>query len=141
MRRQTRIAKAARIAPRPLKKLRPIVRCPNFAHNVRQREGRGFTMDELKGAGLDPRFAQTIGITYDKRRRNKSMESLQLNTQRLKEYMDKLILFPKKKGAAPKKLEASPEEISKATQLAGKIMPVRRMLTRARWNPWLSPRR
>ena len=60
---------AARIAPRPLKKLRPIVRCPNFAHNVRQREGRGFTMDELKGAGLDPRFAQTIGITYDKRRR------------------------------------------------------------------------
>ena len=41
-------------------------------------------------------------------------------------YMIVMNTYFRKKGAAPKKLEASPEEISKATQLAGKIMPVQK---------------
>jgi hypothetical protein len=56
--------------------------------------------------------------------RNKSVESLQANTQRLKEYKSKLILFPLN-SKKPKKGEATPEEISKATQLAGQVMPVK----------------
>lgn len=51
----------------------------------------------LQAAGLNPAFARTIGIAVDPRRRNKSVESLQVNVQRLKEYRARLILFPKGK--------------------------------------------
>ena len=63
-------------------------------------------MDELKGAGISKKYARTIGISVDHRRRNKSVESLQLNIQRLKRYKAKLILFPKK-TSKPKKGDAS----------------------------------
>merc|ERR1712227_138365 len=46
--------------------------------------------------GFNPKEAMTIGIAIDYRRRNRSVESLQTNVQRLKEYRSKLILFPKK---------------------------------------------
>ena len=36
-RRQTRIAKAARVAPRPLGKLRPVVHCPTYKYNLKLR--------------------------------------------------------------------------------------------------------
>jgi large subunit ribosomal protein L13e len=124
-RHQKRIVKAARIAPRPLNRLQPVIRCPTYRHNIRERLGRGFTSDELKAAGLHPKFAQTIGIACDRRRRNKSMESLQQNIQRLKEYQSKLILFPRKKGKAPAKNESTPEEIAKATQFLGKMQPIK----------------
>ena len=42
------------------------------------------------------KLAPTIGIAVDHRRRNRSLESLQANVQRLKEYRSKLILFPRK---------------------------------------------
>ncbi len=38
-------------------------------------------------------FAKTIGISFDSRRKKKE-KSLQLNVERLKLYMSKLILFP-----------------------------------------------
>lgn len=44
------------------------------------------------------KYAKTIGIAVDHRRRNKSVESLQLNAQRLKLYKSKLILFPLNAG-------------------------------------------
>lgn len=47
-RREARRAKAAAVAPRPVDKLRPVVRCPTIKHNRRVREGRGFTIEELK---------------------------------------------------------------------------------------------
>merc|ERR1712157_627728 len=62
--------------------------------NLKQRAGRGFTLEEIKAAGLSKKFARTIGIAVDHRRRNKSVESLQLNSQRLKEFKSKMILFP-----------------------------------------------
>merc|ERR1711922_30991 len=128
-RRQNRIEKAARIAPRPLGKLRPVVSCPTYKYNLKQRAGRGFTLEELKAAGLSKKYAQTIGIAVDHRRRNKSVESLQLNTQRLKEYESKLILFPVN-SKKPRKGDATAEEISKATQLAGEVMPVKPVVKR-----------
>ncbi|KAJ2846068.1 60S ribosomal protein L13, partial [Coemansia brasiliensis] len=42
-RRNARVAKAAKIAPRPLELLRPAVRCPTVKYNRKTRIGRGFT--------------------------------------------------------------------------------------------------
>jgi ribosomal protein L13E len=39
------------------------------------REGRGFTVAELKAAGLSLKTAQSFGIATDKRRRNLSEEA------------------------------------------------------------------
>ncbi len=47
-RRTKRLEKAARIAPKPVKALRPTVRCPTIKYNTKVRAGRGFTLDELK---------------------------------------------------------------------------------------------
>uniref|UniRef100_A0A8C5HI86 60S ribosomal protein L13 n=1 Tax=Gouania willdenowi TaxID=441366 RepID=A0A8C5HI86_GOUWI len=102
-RRKARQAKARRIAPRPVAgPLRPQVRCPTIRYHTKVRSGRGFTLEELKAAGIHKKTARTIGIAVDPRRRNRSTESLQANVQRLKEYRSKLILFPRK-ASAPKK--------------------------------------
>jgi len=123
-RRMKRAEKAAKIAPRPLKMLRPAVHCPTQRYNSKVRLGRGFTAAELKEVGLTPVFAQTIGIAVDKRRINRSEEHKAANVERLKAYKDNLILFPRKRGAAPKGMEASEEVCNAATQLAGSIMPI-----------------
>lgn len=122
--------KAKEIAPRPVKgPLRPIVRCPTIKYNMKTRLGRGFSLEELKAAGINRNFARTIGIAVDHRRRNRSYESLQLNVQRLKEYRSKLILFPKKSNQ-PKSGDSSPEEIKIATQLQGPVLPNKQRPTR-----------
>eukprot|EP00992_Anisonema_acinus_P000306 TRINITY_DN10112_c0_g1_i1.p1 TRINITY_DN10112_c0_g1~~TRINITY_DN10112_c0_g1_i1.p1 ORF type:complete len:226 (+),score=31.39 TRINITY_DN10112_c0_g1_i1:71-748(+) len=119
-RRQKRLEKAARIFPRPVSgKLRPLVKCPTQRHNIRTRLGKGFTRDELKAAGLHPKYALSIGISYDHRRRNHSEESLELNSNRLKAYLAKLVLWPKN----PAKLrgrDSSKEERDAAVQLKNK---------------------
>ncbi|KAB0800199.1 hypothetical protein PPYR_05939 [Photinus pyralis] len=128
-RRQNRIKKARSIAPRPVAgPLRPVVRCPTIRYHTKVRPGRGFTLQELKAAHLTPRFARSIGIAVDFRRRNKSVESIQVNTQRLKEYRSKLILFPlhKKKLRAG---EATEEEQKMATQFTGEILPIKQAVT------------
>lgn len=124
-RHQKRVEKAKRIAPRPLKKLRPVVRCPSVRFNMRQRLGRGFTIEELKAANISPKVAQTMGIAVDKRRKNRSVESLQQNVQRLKEYRSRLILFPINRKK-PKKADSSEQECRQAQQVEGDIMPVKR---------------
>ncbi|CAG8530723.1 1442_t:CDS:2 [Racocetra fulgida] len=95
-RRINRIQKAARIAPRPIELLRPVVRCPTIKYNTKLRAGRGFTLDELKAAGIRRKEALTIGIPVDHRRKNRSEESLNLNVERLRAYKDRLIVFPRK---------------------------------------------
>jgi len=122
-RHNNRVSKARRVFPRPTTALRPVVRCPTFRYNTRVRAGRGFTLEELKAAKIPKRFAPTIGISVDKRRRNKSVESLQLNSQRLKVYKSKLILFPRN-AKKPQKGDATAEEIKVAQQLKGTIMPI-----------------
>ena len=96
-RRQARAKKAAAIAPRPVAgALRPVVRCQTVRYNMRVRAGRGFTLDEVKGAGLGRQQAQSLGVAVDHRRTNKSKESLAANVARLKEYLGKLVVFPRK---------------------------------------------
>lgn len=98
-RRKARLEKAVRVAPRPVAgALRPEVQCPTARYNVRSRLGRGFSLEELKQAGINRREAKSIGISVDHRRRNISAESVQRNVQRLKEFRSKLILFPIKAG-------------------------------------------
>ncbi|ORX90233.1 50S ribosomal protein L13e [Basidiobolus meristosporus CBS 931.73] len=123
-RRLNRVQKAARIAPRPVDGLlRPAVRCPTIKYNTKLRAGKGFTLEELKVAGIRRKEALTIGISVDHRRRNKSEESLSLNVQRLKAYKAKLIVFPKKAGK-PKKGDSEAAELAEAKQLSGSVMPV-----------------
>ncbi|CAI9741875.1 ribosomal L13 [Octopus vulgaris] len=116
--------KARKVAPRPAAgPLRPIVTCPSIKYNMRVRAGRGFTIEELKKAGISKREAPTIGIAVDYRRRSMSAEELQANAQRLKEYKSRLILFPRKMSK-PGKKDSSAEEIKLATQLKGTLMPI-----------------
>merc|ERR1712181_210310 len=64
--------------------------------------------------------------------RNKSVESLQLNTQRLKEFKSKMILFPIN-AKKPRKGDATAEEMSMAVQLAGtKVMAAKAVTKRPR---------
>ncbi|RMY17178.1 hypothetical protein D0865_16775, partial [Hortaea werneckii] len=95
-RRSHRTDKAAKLAPRPVDRLRPVVRCPTIKYNRRVRAGRGFSLAELKEAGVPRKLAPTIGISVDPRRQNLSEESLKANVQRLKEYKQRLVLFPRK---------------------------------------------
>merc|ERR1712117_964800 len=89
----------------------------------KQRAGRGFTLEEIKAAGLSKKFARTIGIAVDHRRRNKSVESLQLNSQRLKEFKSKMILFPIN-AKKPRKGDATAEEMSKAVPKRPRAMAI-----------------
>mmetsp|Transcript_16863 Transcript_16863/g.30584 ORF Transcript_16863/g.30584 Transcript_16863/m.30584 type:complete len:208 (+) Transcript_16863:77-700(+) len=123
-RRLTRAAKAAAIAPRPLQLLRPAVRCPTQRYSSKVRLGKGFTLEELKGAGLTARYASTVGIAVDHRRTNKSAESLTLNVARLMEYKGKLIVFPKKRLSKVKNGDSTAAECKAATQFDGTILPL-----------------
>ena len=67
-------------------------------YNLRRRAGRGFTLAELKEAGVPAKAAPGIGIAVDHRRRNRSLESLQDNVARLKAYKAALVVFPRKAG-------------------------------------------
>mmetsp|Transcript_16022 Transcript_16022/g.26931 ORF Transcript_16022/g.26931 Transcript_16022/m.26931 type:complete len:136 (+) Transcript_16022:73-480(+) len=77
-RRLARKAKAAAVAPRPVGLLRPVVHCSTQKYSSKIRAGRGFSLDELKEAGISKKLARTIGIAVDHRRTNKSVEAMQV---------------------------------------------------------------
>ena len=133
-RRVARAAKAAAIFPRPVQgPLRPVVHCPTIKYNTKLRLGRGFTLEELRGAGITKKYAQTIGISVDHRRKNKSEGPLADNINRLKQYKAQLILWPKRKESKkhPRKAdEAAPEDREKVTQLTGAVLPIKQKVTR-----------
>jgi large subunit ribosomal protein L13e len=122
-RRMKRAAKAAAIAPRPLQRLRPVVRSQTQRYSAKTRLGRGFTLAEIKAAGLTAAYARTVGITVDHRRTNRSVEGMDANVARLTEYTSKLIVFPKKRGVI-KSGDSSKEETAAATQFSGDILPI-----------------
>ncbi|QSZ29942.1 hypothetical protein DSL72_004460 [Monilinia vaccinii-corymbosi] len=119
-RRNARLAKTAAVAPRPIDLLRPVVRCPTIKYNRRVRAGRGFTLAELKEAGIPRKLAPTIGISVDARRQNLSVESLKANVDRLKSFRARLILFPRKLGQ-PKKGDATKEEVSSLKETSSRV--------------------
>ncbi|TFK56987.1 60S ribosomal protein L13 [Heliocybe sulcata] len=101
-RRNARKTKAATLGVRPLAPLRPAVRGQTVRYNRKLREGRGFTLAELKEAGIGRKDARGVGIVVDHRRRNLSEEGKALNVQRLQAYKESLIVFPKN-AKKPKK--------------------------------------
>jgi len=125
---QKRIAKSKELFPRPLQKLRPVVSSATRRYAGKVRYGRGFTLAEIKAAGLSAAFARTVGISVDHRRTSTSEEQLQLNVERLNAYKSKLILFPRKDGKAKKGLindatAAQVKSASAAAQVRGKVLP------------------
>lgn len=101
-RRQARRSKAALLGARPLEPLRPAVRAQTVRYNTKIRQGRGFSLSELKEAGVSPKAALRLGIIVDHRRRNLSEEGKKLNVERLLAYKQRLILFPRR-ASKPKK--------------------------------------
>jgi len=144
-RRLKRIAKARKIFPRPIQgPLRPLVHGQTQKYNMKIIEGRGFSLEELKLAGVNRHLARTIGISVDHRRRNRTETTLQENVQRLKTYMSKLIIFPKKVKAsrrrdlirnAKRKGVAAPTfpQPPVVQQHKGPILPAKKVAAKAAW--------
>ena len=103
-RRVLRKNKARLVAPNPTHKLRPVVRGQTNKYNTKIKLGRGFTEKELKEAGIKGlAYARSLGIAVDLRRKDTSKETLDLNAGRIKEYLSRMILFPRKEGKTEKK--------------------------------------
>ncbi|KAI8571610.1 hypothetical protein RHMOL_Rhmol01G0133500 [Rhododendron molle] len=116
--------KAVKIFPRPTAgPLRPIVHGQTLKYNMKLRAGRGFSLEELQAAGIPKKLAPTIGISVDHRRRNRSLEGLQTNVQRLKTYKAKLVVFPRR-ARKFKAGDSAPEELATATQVQGAYVPI-----------------
>lgn len=126
-RRLARRSKAAAIAPRPAAgAIRPVVRCQTVRYNTRVRAGRGFTLDEVRAAGVSIKLAPTIGIAVDHRRRNKSEAAFDENVARLKAFLGKMVLFPRKSGKKHVKAGEATAEVRKTlTQHVGAVFPIR----------------
>lgn len=101
-RRNARKTKAATLGVRPLTLLRPAVRAQTVRYNRKVREGRGFTLAELKSAGIGKKEARGVGIVVDHRRRNLSEEGKKVNVDRLQAYKARLIVFPRRAGKVKK---------------------------------------
>mmetsp|Transcript_34141 Transcript_34141/g.79192 ORF Transcript_34141/g.79192 Transcript_34141/m.79192 type:complete len:218 (+) Transcript_34141:83-736(+) len=126
---KVRKAKIAKIFPRPAAGLlRPVVHPPTQRYNMKLRLGKGFTIEELKEAKIPKKMARTIGIAVDHRRRNKCVESLQTSVERLKTYMSKLVIFPKRSGKKGVKKGDTPRSELKnvAQNTLREIIPIER---------------
>lgn len=121
-RRNARQAKAALLGVRPLKPLRPAVRAPTVRYNTKLREGRGFTLAELKEAGISRKAARGVGIVVDHRRRNLSAEGKALNVERLKAYKARLVVFPRN-AKKPSKADSTGDDLTAATTRAALPLP------------------
>jgi large subunit ribosomal protein L13e len=76
---QNRVKKLKAVAPRPIGLLRPAVHCPSIRYNSKIRLGRGFSLEELKKAGIPVIEAKQFGIAVDYRRTNRSLESIDVS--------------------------------------------------------------
>lgn len=111
-RRQAREAKIAQNRGlTPINYLRPIVNGHGQKYNDKLRAGRGFTLEELKAAGLHAQAARSIRIAVDMRRTNKNAVCFARNVERLKDYLSRVTVL-----SESKKLKKSqggiPQEVS-----------------------------
>lgn len=121
---EKKLQKAKSMFPIPLRKLRPIVRCPSIKYNRNERLGRGFTPAECEKAGLDYRHARRLGIAVDLRRRDTNQETLEKNADRIKAYLSKITIYEsvkeaKERGAKPYAKEIMP--LVKSKPVVGSI--------------------
>ena len=86
-RRDARLVKAEQCAPAPASGLlRPIVRGMTRKYNMKVRAGKGFTLTELKAAGISKHEALSIGVSVDYRRRNRVRSTLPPAAQHLRAH-------------------------------------------------------
>merc|ERR1711970_221322 len=124
-RRTARAKKAAEIAPRPVAGcIRPVVHGATLKYNSKVRIGRGFSLAEIKDAGIGKLEAKSLGIAVDHRRRNRSVEGKQANLQRLKEYKANLVVFPRngKKLKQGWKADSTSDETGVAQQVTTQFL-------------------
>lgn len=122
-RRSLRATKAKKAAPRPVALLRPIVRGQTLKYGAKARLGRGFSLEELRAAGISKKEALGIGIAVDHRRTNLSEEGFQKNVERLLAYRKKLVVFPRNPTSKRvKKGDATRDQLQQATQLTDKVL-------------------
>ena len=102
------------LAPNPTHLLRLIVRGQTNKYNTKRRLGRGFTKKELESAGIKGlSYARSIGIAIDLRRKDTCSETLNVNTERIKNYISRIILYPRKKNdKKPQVKEATQEQLN-----------------------------
>ena len=109
--RRRRVHRARRqklLAPNPTHLLRPIVRGQTNKYNTKRRLGRGFTKKELESAGIKGlSYARSIGIAIDLRRKDTCSETLNVNTERIKNYISR-----KKNDKKPEVKEATQEQLN-----------------------------
>lgn len=96
--------KATEIFPRPAKKLLPIVSCQSQRYNHKQKYGKGFSLKEIEMAGISEIKARKLRIHIDKKRKTKSEENLNLNVQRIKEYLNRIVFFKNTKEVSENKI-------------------------------------
>merc|ERR1711939_1215536 len=113
-RRTARLQKAAKLGGRPTGLLRPAVRCPSIRYNMKIREGRGFTLEELKAAGIRKKEALSIGIAVDHRAKSRSEERMSRNVERLQAYKGRLVVFPTN-SKKPKKADSTGDDLTAKT--------------------------
>lgn len=56
--------------------IRPVMNCPTVRYHPKVRAGRGFSLQNLRVAGIHKKVACTLGGSVDLRSRNQSTESL-----------------------------------------------------------------
>ena len=121
-RRVLRNKKAKLTEPNPTHKLRPIVRGQTNKYNTKIKLGRGFTPKELKEGGVKGlSYARSLGIAVDLRRKDTSKETLDLNAGRIKEYLARMILYPRKEKKPEKKPQVPEATADKLNSAEAKV--------------------
>ncbi|EPR79953.1 60S ribosomal protein L13 [Spraguea lophii 42_110] len=124
-RKEVREQKSKICYPNPLKKLRPVVRCCSMRYNKKVRLGRGFTKMEIEKAGMDIKYAISVGIAVDLRRKNKNEEGLEENVKRLMDYKNKLKFFTTVREARDNKIEQYKGEIMKPVNIIPEVKGIK----------------
>jgi large subunit ribosomal protein L13e len=124
VRAQKRQERAAARSPAPLDLLRPTVKACTRRYASKIRFGRGFSLAEVRAAGLTPAFARTVGISVDHRRHG-SNQMEEANIQRLTTYKANLVLFPRVEGKAKKgEINDSTTRLDTPQNTVGGVLPL-----------------
>ncbi|KAH8931755.1 hypothetical protein BDL97_19G037600 [Sphagnum fallax] len=120
--------KAVAVFPQPTAgPLCPVVHSQTFKYNSKICSGQGFTLEELKicfyAAGISKKLAPTIGIAVDHRRKNRCLESLEVNVAHLNTYHAKLVVLSRRSRNS-KLGDSSPEDLASVTQVLGSVLPI-----------------
>nr|UXY87499.1 60S ribosomal protein L13 [Cryptomonas sp.] len=76
--------------------IRPLIHCPSHMYNMKVRFGKGFSLSEIKKASIPLKHSNSLGISVDKRKKNKTVMEI-YNVARLNNYISKIVYLKKTK--------------------------------------------